>query len=264
MAAGTVPSPARIRRPMVATVVAVRSLSPHMVRITLAGPELDRFGYDGPDHLARVFFAPEPGGELHLPDVDDWWPAVQAMPVERRPVVRNYTVRGLDADRREMDIDFVLHGDEGPASRWAGAARPGDRIGVLSDGAEYAPPADTRWQLLVGDETALPALAAIVEALPPGTPAVALLEVGEAADEIEIMVPAGVRLTWLHRGAVPAGRSDVVLRALRDTTFPAGPPYAFVAGESGMVTAVRRHLVGERGMAKERVYFCGYWRVGPA
>lgn len=250
-----------IRRPMLAEVVANRPLTPHLRRITLTGAEIDRFGYDGPDHLARIFLAPTPDADLHLPDSAQWWPALQAMPAERRPVVRNYTVRRLDAGRRELDIDFVLHGDGGPASAWALRAAPGDRIGVLSDGAAYAPPADTDWQLFVGDETAVPAITAAVEALPPQARAIALIEVGSAEHEIEVRTPPGVTLTWLHRGGAPAGGSDVVIRTLRDLALPAGTPYAFVAGESAMVTTVRRHLCAERGIAKERVYFGGYWKV---
>ncbi|MET8118357.1 siderophore-interacting protein [Micromonospora sp. NPDC005189] len=250
-----------IRRPMLVEVVASRLLTPHLRRITVTGAELDRFAYEGPDQLARIFLAPAPGVELHLPDSEQWWPGIQAMPADLQPVVRNYTVRRLDADRREMDIDFVLHGDGGPASAWARRAAPGDRIGVLSDGADYAPPADTEWQLLVGDETALPAITAAIEALPPEARAIALIEVGSAEDEIEVRTPVGVTLTWLHRGGTPAGGSDVVIRTLRELTLPAGTPYAFVAGESSMVTTVRRHLCTERGIAKERIYFAGYWKV---
>ncbi len=181
--------PATTRRtqpPMLAEVVATRMLTPHLRRITLSGPDLDCFGYDGPDHMVRIFLAPSPGAELHLPDSAQWWPAMQAMPEQSRPVVRNYTVRRLDLARREIDIDFVLHGDGGPASAWARTAAPGDRIGVFSDRASYAPPADTDWQLFVGDETALPAITSALESLPTGTRAIALIEVGTAADEIDV------------------------------------------------------------------------------
>ncbi|MFY1638096.1 siderophore-interacting protein [Solwaraspora sp. WMMB335] len=256
------PSPAPVRHPMLAQVVATRKLTPRLIRVTLTGSALDTFGYDGPDHLARVFLAPRADVELCLPaSAERWWPAVQAMPDEVRPIVRNYTVRRLDGGRREMDIDFVLHAEAGPGSSWAATAAVGDQIGVLSDGAEYAPPADTDWQLLIGDETALPAIAAIVESLPADGHALVLLEVGDATDELDLAAPSGARITWLHRGATRAGHSDIVLRTLRETVFPVGAAYAFVAGESAMVTSVRRHLVGERGVAKQRVYFCGYWRA---
>ncbi len=248
-------------RPLPAEVVRAERLTPHLTRITVTGPDLDGFGYDGPDHLVRIFLSPEPGGAPVLPDSDDWWPALQAIPGDVRPVVRNYTVRRLDRARREMDIDFVLHGDNGPASAWAGTAAPGDRLGVLSDGAEYAPPPDTDWQLLAGDETALPAITAAAEALPAGATAIALIEVAGADCEIPVAAPSGVTVHWLHRRGAPAGSSDVLVRTLRDMPLPAGTPYAFLAGESTMVTTARRHLCAERGFPKNRVYFSGYWRA---
>ncbi|MBL7259881.1 siderophore-interacting protein [Paractinoplanes lichenicola] len=227
--------------------------------MTLTGDELDRFEYLAPDHLVRIFLPRD--GVLELPDSEQWWPALQAIPEERRPFCRNYTVRRIDHARKELDIDFVLHGDGGPASAWALKVAAGDRIGVLSDSADYDPPADTTWQLLIADETGLPAITATLEALPPGMPAIALLEVDSSADEIPVRVPEGSTLTWLHRRGDAPGMSDVVIRTVKDLDLPAGTPYAFVAGESGMVTTVRRHLVKERGLDKERVYFCGYWKL---
>jgi NADPH-dependent ferric siderophore reductase len=221
------------QRPMFVTVTAVRRLSGHMARITLAGPQVAAFDYAGPDHLARVFFPV--GTDFRLPVTADWWPELQAMPADRRPVMRNYTVRRIDHARGEMDIDFVLHGDSGPASAWACAAKPGDRIGVLSDRAEYAP-GDADWQLLIGDETAVPAISSIVQTL--RTPAVVLLEVDATFGELDL----------------------AVLERLRSTTFPDGRPYAWVSGESKLATSVRRYLVNERSFAKKDIYFCGYWR----
>jgi len=262
MTVSTLPATARrIQPPMLAEVVATRMLAPHLRRITLTGADLDCFGYDGPDHMVRIFLAPTPGAELHLPDSAQWWPAMQAMPEQSRPVVRNYTVRRLDRARREIDIDFVLHGDGGPASAWARTAAPGARIGVFSDRASYAPPADTDWQLFVGDETAMPAITSALESLPTGTRAIALIEVGTAADEIDVRTRPGTTLTWLHRGSAPAGAGDVLIRALHGLTMPPGTPYVFVAGESSMVTTIRRHLCADRGIAKERVYFGGYWKL---
>ncbi|GAB7051352.1 siderophore-interacting protein [Catenuloplanes indicus] len=248
-------------RALSAEVVANRRLTPHLTRITVTGPDLHGFGYDGPDHLVRIFLAPAPDVPLTLPDSPDgWWPALKAMPEEVRPVVRNYTVRRFDADRRELDIDFVLHGDGGPASAWAHKAAPGDRIGVLSDGAEYAPPADTDWQLFAGDETALPAIAAAIESLPHDATGLALIECGGTPCEIPIAAPPGVTVHWLHRNGDEPGTSSVIIDTLRALELPPGNPYAFIAGESTMVTTVRRHLCTDLAIAKSRVYFCGYWR----
>ncbi|MGB3439747.1 MAG: siderophore-interacting protein [Actinophytocola sp.] len=244
--------------PMLVTVTATKPLTERMVRVTLAGDSLTDFDYAGPDHLVRLFVPVVPG-EPTLPVTTEWWPELRAMPEATRPVLRNYTVRRLDRERRELDIDFVLHGhgeDSGPGGTWAANAAPGDKIGVLSDGADYRPPAGTEWQLVVGDESAVPAIAAIVEQL--HSPAVVLIEVADAADELPIAVPEGTTVTWLHRGA--ATRGDTALAALRERDLPTGTPYAWVAGESALATGVRRHLVNDRGIAKDRIYFCGYWR----
>jgi NADPH-dependent ferric siderophore reductase len=239
----------RPQRPMFVTVTAVRRLSERMARITLTGDEVAEFDYAGPDHLARVFFPV--AEDFRLPVTQDWWPELQAMPAERRPVLRNYTVRRIDHARRELDIDFVLHGDSGPASAWACAAKPGDRIGVLSDGAEYEP-GDADWQLIIGDEAALPAVAAILETL--RTPAHVLLEVADKLDILDLAAPA----TWLYRSGE---RGAGILEALHDMTFPEGKPYVWVAGESKVATTVRRYLVNERSIDKKQIYFCGYWRA---
>ncbi|RFU84939.1 siderophore-interacting protein [Streptomyces triticagri] len=240
------------QRPMFVTVTAVRRLSARMARITLAGHEVRHFAYEGPDQLARVFFPVS--DDFRLPQTERWWPELQAMPEERRPVLRNYTVRRIDRASGELDIDFVLHGDSGPASAWACSARPGDRLGILSDGAEYRP-GDADWQLLIGDETALPSIASALEG--PGGRARALLEVGDDGDVLDLAAPA----TWLHRSGP---RGSQVIRALRDMAFPEGKPYVWVAGEAKLATSVRRYLVNERSVAKEQIYFCGYWRADRA
>jgi NADPH-dependent ferric siderophore reductase len=237
------------QRPIFVTVTAVRRLSERMARITLAGDGVADFDYAGPDHLTRVFFPVSE--DFRLPVTPDWWPELQAMPIERRPVLRNYTVRRIDHARGEFDIDFVLHGDSGPASAWACAAKPGDRIGVLSDGAEYRP-GDADWQLLIGDESAVPAIASMVEKL--RTPARVVLEVGDELDVLELAGP----VTWAYRSGERGAR---VLEVLRGMVFPGGVPYVWVAGESKLATSVRRYLVNERAVSKERIYFCGYWRA---
>ncbi|MEV6287787.1 siderophore-interacting protein [Kribbella sp. NPDC051770] len=248
-----------VRRPIAATVLARTVLNRQLVRVTVGAPELDRFEYTAPDHLVRIFLPPQPGAALVLPTTERWWPELQEMPDASRPVVRNYTVRAFDPGARRLGIDFVLHG-HGPGSTFARTAAPGDRLGILSDGADYAPPLDTDWQLLVGDETALPAIAAIIEQLDPGARALAFIEVGTRADELHIPRHPGVRIHWLHRGEPRPTNCDLLLRRLRETALPTGRPYAWLAGESSLVTSVRRHLVTDRGFDKSHIYFCGYWR----
>jgi NADPH-dependent ferric siderophore reductase len=241
-----------------------KQLTPHLKRITIAADELRGFPWHGPDQWFRLFLPREGQARPVLPtSADDWWPQIVAMPEEIRPWVRNYTVRHLRPELGELDIDFVLHGDVGPASRWALRAGSGDWVGLLDQTAPYDPPAGTRWQLLVGDETAVPAISAIVERLPAGTDAQVFLEVPTVADRVGLSVPEGVRVTWLPRESDDVAIGSLALDAVRAATLGApGEGYAWVAGESGLIRQVRRHLVSRRGLPKSAVYFCGYWRRG--
>jgi NADPH-dependent ferric siderophore reductase len=239
---------------VLAEVRSVVRLTPNMSRITLRLDRLTGFDHTGPDQLVRVFFPQSHQSAPVVPESDDWWPECQAFPEDVRPVVRNYTIRRLDRESRMVCLDFVLHGDTGPASRWAGRAKPGDVVGLLTDGHGYAEPAGTTSRLLVADETSLPAAGAILESLPPDTPVSAFAEVVDAAEEQDL----GRNVTWVHRGSGPTGTGSLMVERLRTVSFYVDGLYAWVAGEAGMVKSVRRHLVSA-GVPKGRIYFCGYW-----
>ncbi|MER5177067.1 siderophore-interacting protein [Streptomyces sp. NPDC002896] len=267
-------------------VVRTRRLGPSMVRVTFTGPDAHVFASGGRDQSLSLFL-PHPGQTepvVPLEAGDNWWHAWRELPDDVRAVMRSYTVRaqrhtpdGVD----EIDIDFALHGVEpgaataaGPASRWAAGARAGDRVLVLgpaiadNTAVRFRPPADTDLVVMWADETALPAASAILEWLPPGTRARVWLEVEHAADRVELHTLADADITWLVRdernqGAEAAEGSPMALDALRSAQLPdATAPYAWIAGESGCVKALRRHLVRERGVDRRRVTFVGYWRRG--
>ncbi|GAB3483840.1 siderophore-interacting protein [Nocardiopsis coralliicola] len=244
-----------------AEVVRTRMVAPHMVRVTLTHPSFGdpaRFAHHAPDHLVRLLL-PGTDGRLRLPEsAIGWWKEALSWDEAERPVVRNYTVRSLDRVRCQLDIDFVLHlSSAGPASSWAAAAAPGSTIGVLSDRSGFAPPPTAERLLLVGDETAQPALAAIVESLPAGVEALAILESAPgSAPEIPDR-PEVERVHLAPAPGAPAGTAALAHLADRTTV----PCYAWVSGESALATSLRRHLVS-RGVAKDRIYFCGYWRRG--
>lgn len=248
-----------------ATVRDVERVTPNMLRVRFGGDDLRNMVHDGPDQYVKLFF-PLPGQQHpQLPmQVSEygmsWYRAYLAMPDDVRPPMRTYTIRALRADRGEIDVDFALHGDDGPASRWAQRARPGDEVAMIGPHGLYAPPASSEWQLLVGDETAVPAIGAIVESLPPGAVVRALVEVGSAEDRQDFASWGDVEIRWIVRGADPRGQR--VLEALRQAELPAGAPYAWLAGEAGVVKRARRHLVSERGVDRRAITFTGYWRLG--
>ncbi|TCP49258.1 NADPH-dependent ferric siderophore reductase [Tamaricihabitans halophyticus] len=251
----------------VVRVTTVRRLSPHMTRITFSSPELREFPASLPDQSIKLFFplahqsVPEVP-ELTDDDVLSWYKRYLAMPDEIRPSMRTYTVRYHRPAVGELDVDFVLHGDTGPASRFALAAQPGQRIGLLGPSGLYQPPRDCGWQLIAGDETALPAIGAIVESLGPEAKALVYVEIGDERDRQWFDTAGDVQVTWVNRGTEPAGHSDRLVNAIRAARFPGGTPYLWLSGEAGMVKSLRRHLVNERGIDKRLISFTGYWRVG--
>ncbi|MFK0131674.1 siderophore-interacting protein [Streptomyces rubiginosohelvolus] len=251
------------------TVVRTRRLGPSILRITLGGPGSEGFRGGGRDQSLSLLL-PRPGQRQAVVPAaggGTWHERWRALPEGERPVLRSYAVR---AERprpdgsTEIDVDFVLHGDGGPASRWARAAAPGDRITVAgptvadNTAVRFRPPADTDWVLIRADETALPAAAAVLESLPAGLPARVWLEVPRTEDRQALNTAAKARIRWLVRNEGAACGVETV----RAAALPEGTPYAWIAGEASGVRALRHHLVRERGFAPERVTSTTYWTRG--
>ncbi|MFF5078184.1 siderophore-interacting protein [Actinoplanes sp. NPDC000266] len=226
----------------------VERLTPRMVRITLGGEELDGFKYGAPDDHVKVFF-PEPGADLPvMPSIGEEGlePPPPGSPL---PIYRDYTIRYLRPEARELDIDFVLH-EHGPGGSWAARAAPGKRVGILGPRGSNLVPYTFDWYLLGADETALPALAAWLEQLPAGATVLAFAEV---AGESEKQPLDGV--TWLLRDR---GQK---LSDVRDVTLPEGDGYVWIAGEATGLKPVRRHLRA-RGLNRKWMEIDGYWKKG--
>ncbi|MEU7069543.1 siderophore-interacting protein [Streptomyces narbonensis] len=246
-----------------------RRLGPSLVRVTFTGEDLKRFASGGRDQSLSLFL-PHPGQEAPvLPPLDDpdmyaILGAWRAMPDDERAVMRSYTVREQRTDPDEMDIDFAIHEDGGPACRWAGRAKPGDRVVVLgpavaaNTGVRFQLPEDADSVLIWADETALPAASAILEWLPAETRAQVFLEVPYSGDRMDLATEADATVTWLVREEGAPSAVD----AVRGAELPGEAPYVWIAGESGAVKALRRHFVRERELDRRRVTFVGYWRKG--
>ncbi|MFD8044285.1 siderophore-interacting protein [Streptomyces chartreusis] len=259
-------------------VVRTRHLGPSLVRVSFAGEDLRHFFSDGCDQSLSLFL-PHPGQtEPQVPVElgDGWWQGWRELPDDVRAVMRSYTLRALRRNPDEIDIDFVLHGIEpgaatpaGPASRWASRAAAGDRVLLLGPAVadnraiRFRPPQDTDLVVIWGDDTAVPAVSAILETLPAGTRARVWLEVHDAGDIQDLTTAADAEITWLVQEGAPAEGSPMALDVVRAAGLPAAEhPYVWIAGESGCVKALRRHFVGERGVDRRRVTFVGYWRQG--
>ncbi|MFF1488136.1 siderophore-interacting protein [Streptomyces sp. NPDC058319] len=244
------------RRVHTARVIRTERLTPHTQRVVLGGEELAGFAADTcTDHYVKLLF-PAPG--VTYPEPFDLQRVREEFPPEQWPVTRTYTVRAWDAEHRELSIDFVVHGDEGLAGPWSLRVRPGDVVRFMGPGGAYAPDPTADWHLLAGDESALPAIARSLEAMPPGVTAHAFVEV--SGPEEEQKIDSDVEVVWLHRGERPVG--EALVEAVRALDFPVGRVQAFVHGEAGFVKELRRLLRVEHGVPREDLSISGYWRLG--
>ncbi|WP_119632054.1 siderophore-interacting protein [Methylocaldum marinum] len=241
-------------RPRRLTVRQTERLSPHLLRVRFFSEELHDFPDAGPGAHLKLF-VPSSGVATVLPTIG---PSGPEWPEGPRPASRTYSLRRFDRSRRTLDIDFVLHGDDGPASRWAARARAGDSIGLAGTGGPRLSRADADFHLLAGDLTALPAIAAVLENLPASARGAVLIEVEDAGDELDLRHPPGVKLRWL-RGSAP-GRLPDAVRGIDWTS--SARIFATVAGENDAVLAIRRHLRRDRGVPAESLYAVPYWRRG--
>ncbi|MEU3532208.1 siderophore-interacting protein [Streptomyces murinus] len=248
--------PIRVRR---TEVVRTTTVGAGLLRVTLGGPGTEGFEAHSPiDHVKLLF--PEPDGSLRLPEPDGdllKWP-------RPAPTSREYTVRRYDPEAGEIDIDIAPH-EGGLASDWAQRVRPGAVLHVAGPpGGLIVPPVYDRY-LLVGDITALPAIARWLEELPRDAKGWAFSEVADAAEQIELSAPAAVEVRWLHRGDRPAGTGDALERAVTAVPVAKGERlYAWIAGEAGQIKPLRRWVRDELRLDRGDYEITGYWKRGIA
>ncbi|QDQ98760.1 siderophore-interacting protein [Tomitella fengzijianii] len=243
---------------MYGEVISTETLTPHLMRVVLGGDGLA--GFAAPDHAdayVNCFFLPA-GAPYGVPFEDA---EVRELPREQRPFPRRITVRTWDDARRELTLDIAVHGEEGYAGRWAVAARPGDRLQMRGPAGGYRPHADADAYLFVGDESALPAIAACTEAVPAGRPVRVVAEVHDAGEEIGLDCPGELQVTWVHR----AGAADpdrLLADAVAALPRAEGVVSAFVHGEAAATRAVRRVLLAGRLVDPDLLSCSPYWRTG--
>jgi NADPH-dependent ferric siderophore reductase len=293
-------------RPYPAEVVRVQRLSPHFLRVTFTADDFEHFGTARLDQRIKLVLPHSDGSISDIGQDEgagDWYDQWRALPAAQRNLFRTYTVRRIDPERGELDVDFVTHHDAGPAGTFAENAVPGQRVVIVGpDGRSPSSRSGLDWHpgtarrvLLAGDETAAPAIAAIVESLGEEYEVDAFLEVPTAHDALPVARHDRVRLTWLPRGHRPHGAAlieeltawadrsgDVLARARaprrqklidldvdRELLWESpeegeGEFYAWIAGEAATVKTLRRMLVSAHGVDRKRVAFMGYWRLGQA
>lgn len=230
--------PKAARRLLVAEVRAVQRLSPHMRRITIASSAFE--AVSRPAQWVKVF----------VPSFE-----------EDRSSGRAYTIRSFCAETALMEIDFVLHGD-GPCSSWAARAKEGDVVQIAGPRGGFRLQPTLHHLLIGGDETALPAIGAILESLPAGISVEAYIEIPDARDMQFLYSAADVVITWLPRGGIAAGASTLLQDAMTAAKLPSETSEVWVAAEASAARCVRRHFHSERGLARQRITASGYWKKG--
>ena len=234
-----------------ATVQQVQRLTPRMIRVIFGGPQLAAFNWNGPAAHIKLFL-----GAL-------------SSDADARPLSRTYTPRRFDAARHELTVDFVLHG-EGPGSSWAAQAQQGQPMVIAGPGRCYALDGQIDWLFVVGDESAIPAVATILEAVPDSVRTEVLLEVNDAADEFALAATgSNVSIRWLHRAqpitADNGARAGAELAAgVAAFAQPAGSGRVYVACEADAMRGIRRQLLQQLGLPREWVTTRGYWKQGAA
>ena len=238
-------------------VVETSRITPTMVRVVLGEGDLDRFTMvEATDAYVNLAFPPE-----GAPYDAVFEPAQvrEEFPQETWPARRRYTVRAWDAALRRLTIDFVVHGDIGVAGAWAVKAQAGDVLVFEGPSGGYVPEPEAQWVLMVGDESALPAIAASLEAVPPGMTTVVRLLCDGPGHEVDLACSGDLDLAWVHRHGDERDES-LLAEAVRDLTFPPGRVHAFVHGEANEIREIRRHLLADRGLTRQDMSCSPYWR----
>lgn len=230
-------------------VLRVVDITPRMRRITLGGEQLAGFVSLGSDDHIKLLFAQNAAEQAALES-----PTFSVKGEGPQPAMRDYTPRRIDLSRGELDIDFVLHGD-GPASTWAEQAKPGQHLHIAGPRGSMIVPDIFDSYLLVGDETAIPAIARRLEELPAGRKALVVIEIADEHEKQTLDSAADVQVTWVVRG------QDELLGTVRDLQVPEGSLYAWVATETKLSRQVRRVLLDEHKLNDEFVKAVGYWRA---
>jgi NADPH-dependent ferric siderophore reductase len=255
-------------------VVGSEQLAPHMVRVVLGSNSFDTFvpSKFTDSYIKLVFVHDDLNEEVvaglpHPLTLDSF----ADVPPEKKPSVRTITVRRVDVEARQIAVDIVTHGEHGVAGQWAASAQPGQPIYLMGPGGAYTPDPAADWHLLAGDESALPAIATALEALPPSAVGTAFIEVAGPEDQIPLSAPDGVQVNWIYRG----GRADLVpedragdfaplIEAVTTAQWLPGQVHVFIHGEAQAVMHnLRPYIRNERGVDRKWASsISGYWRRG--
>lgn len=253
------PRAARPPRPQHVMEVQSRTrLTPSLVRLVLGGPGFATFPTPpSTDAYVKLIFAKP---ELGLEPPFDMAHLRETLPGEDIPVTRTYTVRSVDRTAGTLTLDFVVHGDQGLAAPWARDAQPGDRIALMGPGGAYSPDPTADWHLLAGDLSAVPAIAAALEAMPDDAQGFAVLVIDSDEERLDLSGPAGIDIHWVT-GAQGGAAAGLLAESMAALPWPEGRVQVFAHGERESIKQVRA-LLRAREIPREQISISGYWAHG--
>ncbi|WP_326983321.1 siderophore-interacting protein [Chryseobacterium sp. MYb264] len=237
-------------------------ITPHYIRVFLTGEQVSMLENTTVGVNNKILIPPKGLNKIYFPEFDyekmQWIP----QPDEIRPIVRTYTHRGIDLEKNEVWIDFVAHGDEGPASAWAINAEKGDVLGILMKDGKTELYGKADHYLLIGDATAIPVISAILEDLPSTAKGTCILEVDSKIDEQNLETLADIEFIWLHNEHPQEGSQ--LVDTVKKLNLPESSRSGYVAAEFSSVKEIRRYLRKEKHWKQEELYAYSYWKSGVA
>ena len=239
----------------------VTELSPSLRRITLTGEDLTGFHSASFDDHIKLFVPERAGTTPNMPTLGE--KGLEFTEDAPRPEMRDYTPRRYDPQTNELDIDFVLH-HAGPATDWATHAQPGHQLGIAGPRGSFVIPTAFDWHLLIGDETAIPAIARRLEELPATVSARVIVKTTTEQARINFDSQCRLDVRWVTEASVPADGPGALEKATRELSLPEGEGYVWAAGEYSDIRAVRQYLSAELGIDKGRIRAASYWRQAQA
>lgn len=244
--------------PRLLRVVKIQDLSPHLRRIVLAGESLHDFPIDCLGAHIKLMLPQAHQSDPVLPTLDGdkiVWPEPHL-----KPILRTYTVAAFDPVLNLLSVDFVMHGDNGPASKWAHHAEVGSSIGLAGPGGPDLFQANADWFVLAGDLSALAAIRAVLSQLPKDARGYTFIEVDNLLEHQSLPHPTHMHISWLNRKHSPAGRSQLLLQAIQNMPWLEGQASVTIAGESAQVVLIRDYLRMDKNISRDMMYAVPYWK----
>ncbi len=237
-------------------------ITPHYIRVFLEGEEVAKLADTTIGINNKILIPPKGTDKVYFPQLDPETRRWKPQPPALASIIRTYTHRGIDLAKNEIWIDFVAHGDEGPASKWAIEAQKGDSLGVMMKKGKRTLYTPASHYLLIGDATAIPVLASILEDLPSTATGTCIIEVHSKEDEQTLYTRAAIQFIWLHNPQPQNGsRLTEVCKA---QPLPEKDRFAYIAAEFSSVKALRHYLRKEQEWARDELYAFSYWKAGKA